>query len=92
MSIFYIFYLLTKFADNDISDIFEHIINLKNTTMKKLITIADVIAFLNGAGISFDANSIHQVRLPRCNEPVWEFRGVFRDYRITREGRLVSAI
>lgn len=60
--------------------------------MKKLTTIADVIEFLRGANVEFVETSIHQVRLPRCTEPAWEFRGVFRNYRITREGCLVSAI
>lgn len=60
--------------------------------MKKLLNVADVIAFLNGAGISFDANSIHQVRLPRCVEPAWEFRGVFRIYTLDVRGDLISAI
>ena len=91
MSIFYIFYLLTKFANNGINNVFEHIINIKILVMA-LKTIADVVEFLRGANVEFVEGSIHQVRLPRCNEPAWEFRGVFRDYRITREGRLISAI
>ena len=60
--------------------------------MRRLITIADVVEFLRGAGVEFVETSIHQVRLPRCVEPAWEFRGVFRIYTLDVRGDLISAI
>ena len=59
--------------------------------MKKLLNVADVKAFLNETGIFFDANSIHQVTLPRSKKPFWQFTGG-RNYIITEDGDLVSAI
>lgn len=60
--------------------------------MKRLITIADVVEFLNRVGIDFEKNSIRKVTLPRSKEPFWQFRGIFRNYIITERGDLVSAI
>ena len=59
--------------------------------MKRLITIADVVEFLNRVGIDFEKNSIHQVSLPRSKKPFWQFTGG-RNYIITEDGDLVSAI
>ena len=60
--------------------------------MKRLITIADVVEFLNRVGIDFDKESIRPVKLPRSKELFWQFHGIFRSYIITERGELVSAI
>ena len=73
------------------SGVFEHIINLKILVMA-LKTIADVMSFLDNTGVIYEKGSIRRVRLPRCVEPAWEFRGVFRIYTLDVRGDLISAI
>lgn len=60
--------------------------------MIQLTTVADVISFLDNTGVIYEKGSIRPKKITRSKELFWQFRGIFRNYIITEDGDLVSAI